>query len=406
MIEEQTYNVDSANYFCATPVTAYNKVVITINNMTKANRFLKIFNISDGITREFYNDEIENLEIIEDISTNDEEIKINEASVRLIPKNNVGIMFQRTLPFKIYRDDTLYGYYFINSSESNTYKTSYLVKTDDYINVLQGQTYLGGIYTSITASSLFADILGDIPYELDATIGARTLSGYLPICEKREALKQVAFSVGAIIDTSRSDKIVIKQLPTTISATLGADKIVSINTSQENITTSVQLNLTTYAQKRRTSLEEIFSDKFTGTRYITFDAPKFDLELEDNVGTIVDYGDNWAIIQGAGNNTQVTLLGKDYAVSTQTFTKQNPYVVSTDIEKVVQYDTSLVWDTAQILDDISFVEFQVASVFEMGTIQVGDLISLNGMTCRVLELTYDISQPTIYAQAKLEAYYG
>ena len=41
----------------------------------------------------------------------------------------------------------------------------------------------------------------------------------------------------------------------------------------------------------------------------------------------------------------------------------------------------------------------------MGTVKVGDLISLNGQTCRVMQLSYDLKQTNIYANAELEAYY-
>ena len=54
LLEDQAYTVDDANYFCDTQVQAYNKIVITIGNMTKPNRLLKVFNIDDGITRTFF----------------------------------------------------------------------------------------------------------------------------------------------------------------------------------------------------------------------------------------------------------------------------------------------------------------------------------------------------------------
>ena len=83
-LENQTYTVDSSIYFCNTPVQAYNKIVITIGNMTKSDRFLKIYNISDGISRQFYNDELENCEIIEQITNNNDALNINEETIREI----------------------------------------------------------------------------------------------------------------------------------------------------------------------------------------------------------------------------------------------------------------------------------------------------------------------------------
>lgn len=99
--------------------------------MTRAYRFLKIFNITDGITRQFYNDELKNVEIIEAITNNNQALNINEGNVDILPQNNTGVLFQRTLPFSLYRNDELYGRFFIDGSTSNSNKTLYNLKVKD-----------------------------------------------------------------------------------------------------------------------------------------------------------------------------------------------------------------------------------------------------------------------------------
>ena len=401
LLEDQTYTVDSANYFCDTQVQAFNKVVITIRNMTKANRFLKIFNIADGITRQFYNEELENVEIIEQITNNNQALNINEAQLTILPQTNTGVLFQRTLPFSIYRGETLYGKFFINSSTSNTDKTLYKLKVSDYMNLLEGQTYLGGLYNSTSASTLIADILGNIPYTLDAGLGAKTITGYLPMLNKREALRQVAFCLNALVNTSLgSGEIVIEPMPTTISATIGKDKIVNIQTTQTNITTKIVVD-TTILTTKNADTDNIFSETLNGTTSIIFDSPMFDLAITG--GTILSSNINYAIIQGTGG--VVTLTGKEYQEATKSSSKDNPYTVTTDIEKTENYSTTLVCDGEDILDSLNFIEYKIKSTFKMGTVKVGDLISLNGQTCRVMQLDYDLTQTNIYCNAELEAYY-
>lgn len=398
MLENQTYNVDEAVYFCDTPVQAYNKIVITIGNMTKADRHLKIYNISDGITRQFYNDELENVEIIEQITNNNSALNINEAELKILPKNTSGVLFQRTLPFSIYRNDVLYGRFYINTSTSNTNKTIYSLQVSDYIQTLEGQSYLGGIYSNITASSLIADILGDIPYNLDATLGAMTISGYLPILNKREALREVAFCLNALIDTSRSDELIIKPLPTTSSRTLPPSEVVSIQTTQTNITTRIDLKTTKLTTKNATA-DDIFTGTISGLQTIIFDAPKFDLAITG--GTIVLSNINYAIINGSG---AVILTGKNYEQVEVLESKTNPYVVSTDIEKIETYETTLT-TTTPIIDNLNFIEYEIKSNFKMGATKVGDIVQLDGKTCRVTQLNYNIWQTNIYCDAELEAYY-
>ena len=399
-----TYEVDSANYFCEKVVGAYNKVVITFSAstsiMNNGYRFLKIYNLTDGISREFYNEELTRCEIIEEIDSNNKALSINEASLVILPSTTAGVSFQRTLPLYIYRNDVLFGKFFVNTSTSNTFKTLYNLKANDYISVLEAQTYLGGMYNNVTASTLFADILGEIPYTLDAELGAKTISGYLPIMNKREALRQVAFCLNAEVDTSRSDGVLIKSLATTSSRDIPPSEIVSINTTQENIVTQIVLETTTLTTKNA-STDNIYSENLNGQLKIMFDTPKFDLEIIG--GTIVISNLNYAVISGTGG--LVTLTGKDYNKATKSVTKQNPYVVSTDIEKVVNYSTTLT-SNVDLINSLQFIRYKIKSNFLMSDTKVGDIVTLNGMEARVVELNYDLWQTNIYCDAELEVYYG
>jgi len=403
LISDQDFTVDSSNYFCDAQIQAYNKVVITIGNMTRPNRFLKIFNISDGLTRQFYNDELENVEIIEQITNNLQALNINESSLVVLPLSNAGVMFQRTLPFSIYRNNVLYGQFYIDTSTSNTRKTIYKLKVSDAIKTLESQAYMGGIYSDITMADLVAEIMGDIPYTLDPVAGAYTISGYLPILDKREALRQVAFCTNCYVNTSRSDRVEIKPLPTTVSRTILPSETLTIDTTQTNIVTKIELSTTTLVTKKRTETDDIFEGKIRNrTTTILFDTPMFGLTITG--GTILESNCNYAIIRG--DSTTTTLQGKEYQMAEMTESKLNEYAVSTDIEKIESYSTTLTCNEINIIDTLQFVEFQIKSKFKMSTTKVGDLVNLDGDICRVLTLDYDLRQTEIYADAELEAYYG
>ena len=392
--------MDSASYFCDAQVQAYNKVVITITNMTRPYRILKIYNISDGISRQFYNDELENVELIEQITNNNKSLNINEAQLKILPKTTKGVLFQRTLPFTLYRNNELYGKFFINTSKSNTDKTLYDLRISDYIQILEKQTFLGGLYTNKTVSSLVAEILGDIPYTLDSTLGAYTLTGYLPILSKRDALQEIAFATNGYVDTSRSDQIVINPLPEATARTVTPSEIVFIETTQQNIVTRIELETEKLTQKQATA-DEIFTGTISGLQTIIFDTPKYNLTITG--GTIVSSNINYAIINGSG---AVTLSGKDYEITNELRVKENPFVVSTDLENIDKYTATLTCNNIDILDKLNFVEFTIRSVFKMENTKIGDLISLNGEVARVMQLSYDLKQTNIYAEAELEKYYA
>ena len=398
-LEQQTYNVDSAMYFCDAQVSAYNKIVISISNMIRPNRYLKIFNIYDGVTRNFYNEEIENLSIIEQIDSNNTALAINEGVTDILPANTTGVQFQRTLPFMIYRNEVLYGKFFINTSTANTDKTIYKIKVNDWISILEGQTYLGGTYSSTSISTILSELMGDVPYTLDASLSSKTITGYLPVLNKREALRQIAFAINAMIDTSRSEAVDIKPMPSTVSQSLGASDIVSIESTQQNITTKYVLNVKTLTTTSE-SADVIFQDTISGTTTVLFSQPMYDLSITG--GSIVSSNINYAIISGSG---AVTLSGKSYEPVDNQFEKANSFAIATDIEKEQIFNTTIVSDIQTMLNNLHFVDYKIKSKFKMGTVRVGDMISLNGTTCRVTRLSYDITQTNIYCQAEMEAYY-
>lgn len=398
-LEQQTYNVDSALYFCDTQVSSYNKIVITFTNMMRPNRYLKIFNIYDGTTRNFYNEEIENLNIIEEINSNNTSLAINQASTTLLPLNETGVQFQRTLPFMVYRNEVLYGKFFINTSTANTDKSLYKLKVDDWISILEGQTYLGGTYNSTAVSTIILDLMGDVPYTLDATLGAKTITGYLPILNKREALRQIAFAINGMIDTSRSDKVQIIPMPSSVSQTLGKSEIVTISSTQQSITTKYILNVKTLVATT-SEAEELFSGTISGNTTVLFSSPTYDLSITG--GTIVSSNINYAIITGSG---AVTLTGKSYDNVENQYEKSNNYAVASDIQKEQTFNTTIVSDVTTMLNNLHFVDYKIKSKFKMGTIKVGEMISLDGVICRAIKLSYNLVQTDIYCEAELEAYY-
>lgn len=397
LISEADFIVDSSKYFCNNQVTAFNKVVITIMSTNNPFRYLKIFNIYDGIIRTFYQDELENIDIIEEISTKNEMLSVNNASINIINKNDIGVLFQRTLPFKIYKNNELLGCFFIDTSSNNAQKTFYSISANDYIGLLEYQTHLGGMYSNVKIGDLISDIMGDIPYEIDSVISEKTISGYLPIQTKREALRQIIFSVNGIIDTSRSEKVFIKPLPSTISSIIGENKIIDVKTTELSKTTSIEINTHKYTANSEET--ELFNNVLNGTTYLTFGTPVHDLKITG--GTILSSGTNFAIIEGSGS---VILKGKGYDDVVETISKRNELVVTTDLQKIETHETTLNCDPQELLNSLDFVKSNLDVVFNMTTEKVGDLVEVNGTIARILSLSYDGRQNNIYATAKMEVY--
>ena len=206
LLSEKDYEVDNADYFCENSVSNFNKIIITCLNTNKPYRYLKMQDIMYGIVRNFQEDEIRSLNVLEDISLTSEELKINTMEFVLNNKKLIDFIFQKKQPLLLSRNGSLLGTFFIEASKRKS-ATLYEISAVDYIGILDKMIFEGGTYSNETVANLVSNIMGNIPYTLDANIANKTLSGTLEQCTRREALLQVAFACCAIVDTSRSNVV-------------------------------------------------------------------------------------------------------------------------------------------------------------------------------------------------------
>lgn len=395
LLVSKDYTPNTPKYFFHQDVVAYNKIVITFRKTNIPYRYLRIFFIEDGVVREFYKDELKNLKVIEEASSTTENLSINTLNIELISKTDVGVLFQRTLPMRLYRDNKLIGAFFIEEAEKKN-DNIYKIDTVDYIGLIENEKYMGGMFTNISVANIVADILGSIPYQIDDSIATRTLTGFIDIQTKREALQKVIFSAGGIIDCSRNECIIIKKIGSNIKSYLGKEKIVSIDEKIESITTSIELVQHKYVPQ--TSEVEIFNDTIAGNTIITFGKPCHSLRISN--GTLVTQGTNYAVISGNG---QVVLFGKEYEDVKIITQKNNPLTVTTDISKVKSYDTTLICNEINLLENLHFIAKTLKIKFNMNNNEtVGDMVNVLGQNARIISLEYDLNTPSIFAIAELE----
>ncbi len=349
LLFEKEYQPDNATYYCKQNVELYNKVVITFYSMNKAGRYLKIANIDDGVIRIFGDSDLMNVKVVEEISPISEELPIDTLDFTL-NKGDIEFMFQKKQPTEVYHNGSLIGCFFIESSSRLT-KTQYKVSAEDYIGILDKSDFMGGIYTAVPASEIVAAIFeGEtIPYEMETALKNTLLSGYIKICTKREALAQVAFALGAIIDTARTRKVLIRKVDTENTASVDGDRIFmggSIDTG--DIVTAVEIKEHSYVQNNET--QELFSGQINGTELITFSEPKHSLAISG--GTITESDTNYAIITASGD---VVLSGKGYTHATKTIRKSNPNITYGEKQNVIKFEeTTLISgsNSAEIIENV------------------------------------------------------
>lgn len=370
--------------------------------MNNPYRFLKIFNISDGFLRSFYEDELEGLEIIENYEN--KSLAMNTANVTILPKNDVGVIFDRTLPMVIYKDNAEYAQFFIDNYTTNAKQTVYKITANDYVGLLEHQTFLGGFYTNATLNSIVAEILSGYKYYVtNSTIGNRRLTGWIPITTKREALRQVVFAAGGMINNSRADAIIVESFPTTVRNVIEDSNILSFSNTLSQATT--QINLTTHTYTLDNQISELYNSTLNGTEYLTFNTPHKNYSISG--GTILSSGANYCVIQGTGSN--VVLNGYEYIDTSAVLSKTNSYASSSALEKIDSYETYLTWNNESLLNSLKFVKSKIKARIIMNETYNElnqSIVTINGINCFLTNFNHQPQQNKVVAQVEGEVYYG
>ena len=208
------------------------------------------------------------------------------------------------------------------------------IHAEDHIGLMDSVYFKGGIYSNKNAVDLIDEIfsVAKVPYGVEIGFGDIVVSGYIPYTTCREALMQVIFAIGAVADTSNSDKVNIFALKKDITQEISRRRIMQGQSFEDDTrVTAVELMSHAYNETNETLVAYEAEKSGTGNNiFVSFTEPLHDLTIAS--GSIVESGVNYAIINA---NSGCTLIGKKYEHTTVIHRKDNPLVISTDIENVV-----------------------------------------------------------------------
>lgn len=322
LLVDQEYAPDSPNYFCYGIVDYYNKVVITFLQTSKPYRNVFLTGITWGLVRVFKDDEIEDISCLMELSPISEEVSINTMDYTIRSKSEYAFEFQKRQKQTLYFDEAILGIFYLKDGKQLGAKR-YSVETQDAVGILDKNQFMGGVYNDALVSDILAGIMvGEgITYFLDdAYIGAK-VSGYLPICTKRVALQQLAFAVGALVDTSYDRQLYIYPQQTEVTGEFTARDIrLGLTVEHSDIITGVRLYVHSYDQG--TDSAQLYKSVLDGATRIEFSEPYHSLSITG--GILGECGDNYACITGTG--AEVVLTGFKYNHSMVSLLKENPKI--------------------------------------------------------------------------------
>lgn len=345
LLHDIDFEPSSTYYFCSQNVNNFNKLVIEFKRTSKPYRYAWVGTIDYGVVREFRNDEAKNIKTLNEISQISEELTINTMNFKLFSLSDVEFMFQKTQVMKLYADDVLMGAYYIDTAK-RTASNQYDIKTKDAIGIMAEINYMGGMYNNALANTVIADIFSrcNLEYELDGTLSNKTITGYIPIMTCRDALTWVCMTIGGVVSTAYSEKVIIKPLETEIKRNIGTHEQF-IGVSIETLPKVTGVVVEGYRYTQATESVELFNDTLNDTITVQFSEPIHGLSITN--GTIVESGVNYATIKGTG---ATALTGKRYNVSVTTSTKTNPSLGSLDLQNIAELKNVTIINSNNIVE--------------------------------------------------------
>ncbi|MBD9218769.1 MAG: hypothetical protein EGQ35_00360 [Clostridiales bacterium] len=326
-------------------VEKYNKLIITFYSTNKPYRYLKVQNIQHGINEYFSEDEIETASVLEEVDISALELSVNTLEFRLRTANDDFDIFnpkglynllqkKQQLCVEGYVDGGLinFGYFYLDNWNDDEGETE--LTAQDAIGIMSNTTFKGGIYEGKKALDVIDEIMNDagFGYSVDSRIGDMKISGWLPICTHREALQQVAFALGAYVDTSRGGMVRIR---------FGADEdvIYNIGMDRKAVGSSAALkeyisgvSITEHSYVLGTTVEELYKGNlYAGDNEITFSEPSVVTAVSG--GTLKESGVNYCIVNMTADG-EVIVKGKKYTDNTSVITVNADTVAAGEKENI------------------------------------------------------------------------
>lgn len=326
-------------------VEKYNKLIITFYSTNEPYRYLKVQNIQHGINEYFSEDEIETASVLEEVDISALELSVNTLEFRLRTANDDFDIFnpkglynllqkKQQLCVEGYVDGGLinFGYFYLDNWNDDEGETE--LTAQDAIGIMSNTTFKGNIYEGVKALNVIDEIMNDagFGYSVDSRIGDMKISGWLPMCTHREALQQVAFALGAYVDTSRGGMVRIR---------FGADEdvIYNIGMDRKAVGSSATLkeyisgvSITEHSYVLGTTVEELYKGNlYAGDNEITFSEPSVVTAVSG--GTLKESGVNYCIVNMTADG-DVIVKGKKYTDNTSVITVNADTVAAGEKENI------------------------------------------------------------------------
>lgn len=200
-------------------VSGYSRIDIEFLSTNTRERFIKLVGLDYGIIREFQDNEIDTMTIVEETDPIGDSLSINTVTYRVKTHNPTwdsatGDLDDDTLMRnqrqRIIADDKPFGTFFLDTWKDTTNEgTVFDFVAVSAMGVLNNQTFPGRLYNNVRARDAIQELF-DIcfptqimTFQMDSLLVNSTITGFVSKCTCREALQQIVFAIGGSVRCMR-----------------------------------------------------------------------------------------------------------------------------------------------------------------------------------------------------------
>ena len=332
VLDQRTVYPDGSRWFLANTVESFDKVRIALNATNTPNQFAKVQKIEIGQVVLFEEDEIVSVNTVSDVDPALCLMPVDTSVVEIIDLHGRNLLPQSNQRMEIYQNGNLLETHYINSSIRSG-KNRYSIRCQSAVGLLTDD-FLGGMYSAVEAKALLQSVLDGVPFELHRSFSNAVISGYLPVCSRRQALQQIAFAIGAVVTTQKSDVIQLLPVQKTVGGVFSPDRVFQGGSARLSPRIS-KVEVLSHKYSKSSDVETLVDDEYIDGEdvLITFRNPHHSYSITG--GTITDSNVNWIKVTAAGN---VTVTGEKYNHTSMSHIRKNKYATASERNNVISVE--------------------------------------------------------------------
>ena len=280
-VSSKEYTATDYTFWCNEPCNNYDEILITFTKSGLPHRAVMVSYILYGLNMTYDEDTIMSAKLSEKVDVtgatapyNTLTFTLNDDEGMFNPQNEKGAWryIQSGQPLTAYEDidgDTVnLGTFYINSWEYKDATATFNCTSP--LGLLANSMYDGWVWTSpVSAAAILEGIFDSVGFE-DYDIAndiTEYVQGVLPRGNAKDAIQQVCFAIGAVIDDSRGKNIKIYHPDRNMDSTIGRNRKFQGKSSGEldEYVNGVSINVTRYLLKSEKT--EVFRGKLTAGRH-------------------------------------------------------------------------------------------------------------------------------------------